>query len=255
MDENSLKLQIKTERGQGIVRLVTAVIFLIYSVYLYFHDRISGSENFIFIGSSLFFVVFSVFTLTHMTFYKGIYPLRRISTILHDYSGICFFMYYGGDKTLILYPLILWATVGYGVRFGPFYLVVAAITATFGVSMVFLFSDYWQSIPIVGATLLMSTIMVPLYLYTLLRERQQATDAIIAANQAKSLLLAQASHDLRQPIHAIGLFTASLREEGLSKNARDMVESIDKSLHSVARLSGRSSMFGHWTAEKLHPCR
>jgi signal transduction histidine kinase len=254
MDENSLKLQIKTERGQAIVRLVTALLFLFYSIYLCFYSNIEFKTNMIFIGSSMFFVVFSVIILSSATIHKGIYPLRRVSTIIHDYSGICFFMYFGNEKTLILYPLILWATVGYGVRFGHVYLIIAACFAVAGVSLVFIFSEYWHSIPIVGATLLLSTIMVPTYLYTLLRERQTATDAIIAANQAKSMLLAQASHDLRQPIHAISLFTASLREEGLSATAKEMVESIDKSLHSVARLFRSLLDVSTLDSGKIAPC-
>lgn len=56
------------------------------------------------------------------------------------------------------------------------------------------------------------------------------------ASLSKSRFLAQASHDLRQPVHAIGLFTASLREESLNPPQRQLVESIDRSLQSLSRL-------------------
>lgn len=67
-------------------------------------------------------------------------------------------------------------------------------------------------------------------------ELQVAREQAVEANLAKSRFLAQASHDLRQPIHAIGLFTASLREEPLKPAQRRLVDNIDRSLASVSRL-------------------
>lgn len=58
------------------------------------------------------------------------------------------------------------------------------------------------------------------------------------ANLAKSRFLAQASHDLRQPIHAIGLLTASLKATRLSREQKQMVASIDQSVDSVSSLFG-----------------
>ena len=45
---------------------------------------------------------------------------------------------------------------------------------------------------------------------TLVESLEQERDRATAANQAKTRFLAAASHDLRQPIHALGLFTATL---------------------------------------------
>jgi signal transduction histidine kinase len=44
----------------------------------------------------------------------------------------------------------------------------------------------------------------------LVERLEQERDRATAANQAKTRFLAAASHDLRQPIHALGLFTATL---------------------------------------------
>jgi signal transduction histidine kinase len=62
--------------------------------------------------------------------------------------------------------------------------------------------------------------------------RRQASEA----NLAKSRFLGQASHDLRQPIHAIGLLVASLRELRLGANQREIVDSIERSVQSLAYL-------------------
>jgi len=71
---------------------------------------------------------------------------------------------------------------------------------------------------------------------TLNRSLELARKTAVDANLAKSRFLAQASHDLRQPIHAIGLFTASLREEPLKPAQRRLVDNIDRSIASVSRL-------------------
>ncbi len=56
------------------------------------------------------------------------------------------------------------------------------------------------------------------------------------ANAAKSRFLAQANHDLRQPVHAIGLLTESLRAHPLNADARDTLETIDQSVGSLSKL-------------------
>ena len=56
-----------------------------------------------------------------------------------------------------------------------------------------------------------------------------------AANVAKSRFLAAASHDLRQPVHALSLFTAALQRTEMGQKAREIVDHIQ---HAVAALDG-----------------
>jgi len=84
--------------------------------------------------------------------------------------------------------------------------------------------------------LIVTTIVVPAYAHILLKRTRIASEETIAANQEKSRFLAQASHDLRQPIHSIGLFTACLRESRLGEEERRLVDSIDRSLLNVSQL-------------------
>ncbi|WP_395646416.1 hybrid sensor histidine kinase/response regulator [Terricaulis sp.] len=67
-----------------------------------------------------------------------------------------------------------------------------------------------------------------------LRRQKQVADQ---ANAAKSSFLAAASHDLRQPVHALGLFVGALRaEKGLSPGATRVVEQIDHTVDSLDTL-------------------
>jgi two-component system, sensor histidine kinase len=53
------------------------------------------------------------------------------------------------------------------------------------------------------------------------------------ANLAKSRFLASASHDLRQPVHALGLFVGALRGRPLDAEAQRLVEHIDGSVTAM----------------------
>jgi len=57
-----------------------------------------------------------------------------------------------------------------------------------------------------------------------------------AANREKSRFLAAASHDLRQPVHALGLFTAAARQATSEAELRSIVEQISESVVSLAAL-------------------
>ncbi|WP_162651629.1 hybrid sensor histidine kinase/response regulator [Lentilitoribacter sp. Alg239-R112] len=56
------------------------------------------------------------------------------------------------------------------------------------------------------------------------------------ANAAKTQFLTQANHDLRQPIHAIGLLTECLRDQQMTKEGDRILDTIDKSVDSLAKL-------------------
>ncbi len=63
-----------------------------------------------------------------------------------------------------------------------------------------------------------------------------ARAAAEAANRGKTQFLAAASHDLRQPLHALGLFAAALSAKARESEVRDMVASINASVEALERL-------------------
>lgn len=80
----------------------------------------------------------------------------------------------------------------------------------------------------------------------LVRELTLAKERAEAANVGKSKFLAAASHDLRQPLHALGLFLQTLRESALpepeqralghARRSMDAMEGMFTSLLDVSRL-------------------
>lgn len=69
----------------------------------------------------------------------------------------------------------------------------------------------------------------------LIEQLQEQKLAAEEANVAKSKFLAAASHDLRQPLHALSLFVAVLRERTRTAETQPLVENV---AHSVAALEG-----------------
>ncbi len=65
------------------------------------------------------------------------------------------------------------------------------------------------------------------------RDLRQQKAVAEAANLAKSRFLAAASHDLRQPIHALGLLVGALRGRPLDAEAHRLVDHIDGSVTAM----------------------
>jgi len=68
------------------------------------------------------------------------------------------------------------------------------------------------------------------------RKVEERTHQLAVANLAKSRFLAAASHDLRQPLHALGLFVAQLRGHMKSAEGDRLVERIDAAITAMNAL-------------------
>jgi signal transduction histidine kinase/CheY-like chemotaxis protein len=64
----------------------------------------------------------------------------------------------------------------------------------------------------------------------------QRTRALQSANAAKTRFLAAASHDLRQPVAAIGLMVSLMREQAAAPGLRRMIDRVDDALASMETL-------------------
>ncbi len=72
----------------------------------------------------------------------------------------------------------------------------------------------------------------------LVQDLRREKAAAEEANVAKSRFLASASHDLRQPVHAMSLFVAALRSHDMNAEARGLLDHIDTSVRSLSGLFG-----------------
>ena len=70
------------------------------------------------------------------------------------------------------------------------------------------------------------------------RLAEEARRAAEAANRAKTQFFAAASHDLRQPLHAMGLFAEALRQRSHDPEVSSLVNSINESVDALEGLFG-----------------
>ncbi len=68
------------------------------------------------------------------------------------------------------------------------------------------------------------------------RKVEERTRELEVANQAKSRFLAAASHDLRQPLHALGLFVAQLQGRMAAAERKQLIGRIDAALSAMNEL-------------------
>ena len=168
--------------------------------------------------------------------YPGHYPARRILGMCCDYFAVGYTIFSGCTVMLPMYVFIVWITLGNGLRYGPRYLLAASVLGQVTLLIVFLETPHWRTDPIVALTLSITALIVPAYAYSLLRAKERAEQATKDAIATKSWFLAQASHDLRQPIHAMNLYLNSLQQTSLSDGQTVLVDRMDRSLDGIASL-------------------
>src|SRR5581483_1889273 len=82
---------------------------------------------------------------------------------------------------------------------------------------------------------------------------ERARNAAESANRAKSQFLAAASHDLRQPLHAMGLFAAALAARARDPTIQPLVKSIHASVEALESLFGQLLDLSRLEAGALRP--
>ena len=80
-----------------------------------------------------------------------------------------------------------------------------------------------------------------------------ARQAAENANQAKTRFLAAASHDLRQPLQAIGLFHEMLYRTGLNDKQEEISRHLSASLHSLGELLNKLLDISRLDADMIKP--
>ncbi|MFH7468274.1 hybrid sensor histidine kinase/response regulator, partial [Pseudomonas syringae pv. tagetis] len=75
------------------------------------------------------FLVVALLLRQHIISFPGVFPLRRVLGMVHDYTGISDGLIVGGEATLPIISVMVWVTLGHGMRFGSRYLAIAASLA------------------------------------------------------------------------------------------------------------------------------
>lgn len=223
-----------SEFQQSIIRLAIGIVF-----YLYFsNENIAltdeARQSSLLILAVFFFIAFCL-TLATLIDIKASVWRRGFSMVL-DYVVVSGLAVITGEAGAPLHVVYLWATLGYGFRYGPKYLTAAALMAVTGFSIVLFVSPYWDHHPIVGTAFLLSLIAVPFYTSSLLKQLYGAVAREQRASRSKSIFLANMSHELRTPLNGVIGIADLLNETSLSKQQREYAEIIRSSANTLLEL-------------------
>ncbi|MGH8106484.1 MAG: hybrid sensor histidine kinase/response regulator, partial [Arenimonas sp.] len=161
--------RVDSEHEQAIVRLVIAALILTYLLVLYFQSTSTDAKSIFVITVILTESLVGFFLLFAIALQPGISHVRRVIGMLADYTTLAIFLSLEGEMLSPLYVVLLWVTIGNGLRYGERYLLGAI-----GLSLVsFLYAvavePFWLTIPHLTIGLVVGLIAIPTYLIPLLR--------------------------------------------------------------------------------------
>ena len=241
-----------SEHQQILVRLAITVLFIVYVVVTGIYQP--RPEN---IAQLLYAVVGVEFACTillmlEVLHHPGPSNLRRWSGMLLDYSVIAVLMVVEGEKTAPLYVVLMWVTIGNGLRYGRRFLQLAVAHGCVAFALVLLLTPYWQANPYLGWGLLLGLIAIPLYLTSLLSALTRAIDEAQRANAAKTRFVATMSHELRSPLNGIIGMSEVLTSTRLSPEQRECADVIQTSAQTLLLVVEDVLNFAAIEAGKLH---
>lgn len=225
-----------SEHQQALVRLVMLVVVLGYVLLIAnLRPEVAGASQLSLRFLGLAFAV-SLVIIGWIAARPAASHERRLLGMCVDYSLMGVGMFLLGQLLAPMYVIILWVTIGNGLRYGPRYLYLAIGFACVTFLTVILSTPYWRANPWIGWGLLVGLIAVPLYLSSLLKALVRATEAAKAASAAKSRFVANMSHEFRTPLNGIVGMAELLATSSLTPEQRDSAEVIRTSARSLQAL-------------------
>lgn len=225
-----------SEHGQQIVRIVLISLILAYVLlpaprHDLPHTQYVGVLAIVLTGLSLSLLLFG-----WLLWRPARSDPRRVLGMLADYGLIAAGMVQMGEPLAWVYIVVMWVTVGNGMRFGNHYLYVAVAMAMVSFGCTVLLTPYWQQNFRLAIGLWLGLAAVPLYFSTLLRQLTEAMAEARRASEAKSRFLANMSHEFRTPLNGLNGMTEVLATTRLDDEQRECLNTIQASSRSLLAL-------------------
>ncbi len=225
-----------TEHEQALIRIAIVGLLLVYAVFaplprLDLDWWVPSVAQVGYIVGTL-----SILHFVWIVVVPRVHHARRAVWMAIDHGGIVLAMAVGGEPMALLYPLLLWVTLGHGFRYGPRHLIGSALISTTLFAPLVLLHPFWAAKGAFGIGLILGLMLIPGYCYRLLHHLHDARRRAEASSEAKSRFLATMSHELRTPLHAILGMSDLLRGTPLKPDQRDMTRTIHTAGHGLLNM-------------------
>ena len=225
-----------SEHGQALVRIVLILLILAYVLLPSSRDGLEPAQYRTVLAIVLTGLTLSLGIFAALLARPGRSDVRRVVGMLADYGLMAAGMIAMGEPLAWVYVVVMWVTVGNGLRYGNRYLYVAVAMAVASFGTVLVSNDFWAQLRGLGVGLLVGLAAVPLYLSSLLRQLTRATEEARRASEAKSRFLANMSHEFRTPLNGLGGMSELLATTRLDDEQRECVRTIQASTRTLMAL-------------------